>query len=169
MIRQIIRLFACALLLVSVNSQAATITVFNSFIDGGQANMGNGTGSPGVGSATMTLDHDTSLFSWFIAWQDLTAPVIAAHFHGPAAPGTNAGVEVGFDHTLNPTSGSATLSADQIDDLLLGLWYINIHTEAFTGGEIRGQVLPLRQIPLPAAVWLFGLALVTLTGLRQKR
>lgn len=169
MTRYFARLLACVLIFVGASAHASTITVLTSLIDGSQANMGNGTGSVGVGAATMTLDHDTNLFSWFIAWQDLVSPVINGHFHGPAAPGMNAGVEVGFDFTQNPSIGSATLSAGQVSDLLAGLWYINIHTEAFTGGEIRGQVFVLEQIPLPAAVWLFGAGLVSLAGLRRRR
>ena len=163
-LRSVIAVF----LLSSFGAQAATITVFNSLIDGAQADAGAGTGSAGTGAATMTLDHDTLEFSWFVAWQDLEAPVTVAHFHGPAMPGQNAGVEVDIDAGSNPSIGSAILTIDQADDLLAGLWYINIHSEAFMAGEIRGQVLAVSQVPVPAAVWLFGSALVGLFGLRLK-
>ncbi len=163
------RLVLTAFLLTSVGAQAATITVFNSLIDGAQANAGGGTGSGGSGAGTMTLDHDTLEFSWFVAWQDLDAPVTVAHFHGPAMPGQNAGVQVAIDALSNPSIGSAILSSTQADDLLAGLWYINIHSQAFTGGEIRGQVLAVSQIPLPAALWLFGSALAGLLGVRSRR
>jgi len=131
---------ATALLGAFGTANAATITTFSATIDGAQANAGMGTGSIGTGSATMMLDRDTNIFSWSISWQDLSGPPTAAHFHGAAAPGTNAGVQVGFDHTSNPSVGSATLTSEQITDLRAGLWYINIHTGENTGGEIRGQV-----------------------------
>ena len=40
----------------------------------------------------------------------------------------------------SPIIGSATLSAAQVDQVKQGLWYINLHTAANPGGEIRGQV-----------------------------
>jgi hypothetical protein len=35
----------------------------------------------------------------------------------------------------------ATLTPEQATQLLGGQWYVNIHTEANPGGEIRGQVM----------------------------
>ncbi len=152
-------------------SHAAHITVFNSAITGDAANAGNGTGSLGKGSATMTFNSDTNEFSWFVAWEALTGPATIAHFHGPAAPDQNGPLELTIDHTMNPSIGSAILTPQQIEDVFAGLWYINIHTAAFPGGEIRGQVLALspQPIPVPAAFWLFGSCLITVFGLRKKQ
>lgn len=162
------RLVVAVFLVGSMGAQAATITVFNTLIDGVQANAGAGTGSGGSGAGTMTLDHATLEFSWFVAWQDLDAPVTVAHFHGPAMPGQNGGVEVAIDAGSNPSSGSTFLTSAQADDLLAGLWYVNIHSQAFPSGEIRGQVLAVSQVPVPAALWLFGSAVAGLMGLRLK-
>jgi hypothetical protein len=65
-----------------------------------------------------------------------------AHFHGPAAPGANASVAlmIGTNPT-SPAKGTATLTDAQAADLQGGRWYINIHTAANRGGEIRGQVV----------------------------
>jgi hypothetical protein len=38
--------------------------------------------------------------------------------------------------------GSAMLTEEQMNQLLQGRWYINLHTEQNKGGEIRGQVNP---------------------------
>ncbi len=71
----------------------------------------------------------------------MTGPVTAGHFHGPAAAGANAGVVVPFAGSLaSPITGSATLTDAQIADLKAGKWYVNLHTAANPGGEIRGQV-----------------------------
>ena len=71
----------------------------------------------------------------------MTGPVTAGHFHGPAAAGANAGVVVPFAGSLaSPITGSATLTDPQIADLKAGKWYVNLHTAANPGGEIRGQV-----------------------------
>lgn len=140
-IKRLINVMAAVAVLGALSTaNAANIVNLISTIDGAQANAGAGTGSPGTGTATMTLDLDTSTFSWNIAWQDLSGPPTVAHFHGPAAAGVNAGVQVSIA-TTSPAIDSAILDAGQIADLLAGLWYINIHTSLNTGGEIRGQVL----------------------------
>lgn len=143
---------------------AATVNL-TSVLDGDQANAGAGTGSQGTGSATMTFDTLTNEFNWNISWSGLTGTETNAHFHGPALPDENAGVQVPIDYTVNPTTGMATLSATQANDLLNGLWYINIHTDFAPSGEIRGQV---QVVPLPAALWLFASGLLTLLTVRRR-
>ena len=147
---------------------AATIN-FESTLDCAQASAGAGTcgsGGSGTGFATMTLDDTSKLFSWNVSWTGLSGTATAAHFHGPALPTQNAGVEVGIGVDSNPAVGSATLTDDQIADLVNGLWYINIHSSTFGGGEIRGQV---NVVPLPAGIWLFGSALALMGWIRFRR
>jgi hypothetical protein len=43
-------------------------------------------------------------------------------------------------HLPSPFKGSATLTDAQAADLMAGLWYVNNHTEAYKGGELRGQL-----------------------------
>ena len=138
----------------------------SSTIDGAQANAGAGTGSSGTGSAAMTYDDGTGLFSWNINWSGLTGSAVAAHFHGPALSNQNAGVTVGIGVGSNPAIGSASITGLQAADLLAGLWYINIHTAANPGGEIRGQV---SVVPIPAAAWLFISALGGLAALKRRK
>jgi CHRD domain len=101
------------------------------------------TKSEGAGTAKATLDTATKSFSYQVMFDKLSGPATAAHFHGPAAPGKNAGVVVPIDgqNPTSPASGSATLTDPQIKDLEAGKWYVNVHTAANPGGEIRGQVL----------------------------
>jgi CHRD domain len=68
---------------------------------------------------------------------------MAAHTHGPADPGQNAGVVVPFKGKLaRPIKGSATVTAAQMADLEAAKYYVNIHAAANKGGEIRGQLQP---------------------------
>jgi hypothetical protein len=97
--------------------------------------------SSGTGAADITYDTDSKEMSWTIEYSGLTGPVIAAHFHGPAAAGENAGVEVPIDVSDSPMEGSATLNDSQASDLMGGQLYVNIHTDAHPDGEIRGQVM----------------------------
>ena len=49
-------------------------------------------------------------------------------------------------------------------DMLNGLHYVNIHTEEFPGGEIRGQVVPE---PSAIALALVGLLALSVRGRRH--
>ena len=96
-------------------------------------------GSAATGEGTFTYNLLTNQLTWNIAHDLNMGSATAAHIHSGAA-GTNGPVEVGLDHTANPMVGSATLSGAQQGLLVNGLLYINIHTSAFPGGEIRGQI-----------------------------
>jgi len=96
----------------------------------------------GSGSVDAVLDKSSNTLTWKLSYTGLTGPAVAAHFHGPAAVGSNAGVVVPFTDITNGGTGSATLTAAQVTDLMAGKWYANVHTAANKGGEIRGQVLP---------------------------
>ena len=98
------------------------------------------TTSKGSGTATVTFDPATKLMRWKVTYSGLTGPATMAHFHGPAAPGQNAGVVIPFDKPDSPIEGSAKLTDEQVADLKAGKLYINIHTAANKAGEIRGQV-----------------------------
>jgi CHRD domain len=97
----------------------------------------------GSGAASIKLDGD--VLSWVVTYSGLTGPVTGAHFHGPAPANANAGVIVPFAGSLgSPIQGSQKLTAAQIAGLRGGLWYVNLHTAAFPGGEIRGQVTAVK-------------------------
>ena len=96
------------------------------------------TDSTATGTATVDVDTATKELKWTIQYSGLTGDATAAHFHGPAAVGENAGPAVDISGKIE--SGSATLTDAQIADLQAGKLYINIHTAKFPDGEIRGQV-----------------------------
>jgi hypothetical protein len=98
--------------------------------------------TPGHGTLTGTVDTDTDVFTYHITFEGLTGPAAAAHFHGPAMAGENAKPQlpIKVSPIVSPIDGKATLTADQVKDLVAGKWYFNIHTAANPGGEIRGQI-----------------------------
>ena len=99
------------------------------------------TTSTGTGTADVDFDPATKKLSWKLTYSGLTGPATAAHFHGPAERGKNAGVAVAIPNaTSSPVEGSATLTDAQAADLQAGKYYINVHTQANPSGEIRGQV-----------------------------
>jgi hypothetical protein len=96
-----------------------------------------------AGTATADIDYDaaTKMLTWKLTYSGLTGPATAAHFHGPAETGKNASVAVAIPNAgSSPVEGSATLTDAQAADLTAGKYYVNIHTAANPGGEIRGQV-----------------------------
>ena len=98
------------------------------------------TDSSGTGAGKITWNSDTKELSWSIEFSGLSGPATAAHFHGPADVGANAGVQVPMTDLESPSEGKATLTDEQAADLAAGKWYVNFHTEKFPDGEIRGQV-----------------------------
>ena len=99
--------------------------------------------SQGSGTVDAVFDKNTSMLRWKANFTGLTGPATMAHFHGPAAEGTNAGVAVPWANPISsPLEGSATLTPAQVADLMAGRWYANVHTATHPGGEIRGQMMP---------------------------
>lgn len=99
--------------------------------------------SKGTGEVAASFDTVSNKLSWTITYTGLSGPATAAHFHGPAAVGANAGPVVPIPATglASPIKGDVTLTEAQAKDLADGRWYFNIHTAAHGPGEIRGQVM----------------------------
>jgi CHRD domain len=104
------------------------------------------TSSSARGETTATYDSSTKTLRWRVNYSGLSGPPTMAHFHGPAAPGSNAPPVIWLSPqgqpVPNPIEGSQQISDQQAADLAAGKWYANIHTQANPGGEIRGQVMP---------------------------
>jgi hypothetical protein len=100
--------------------------------------------SHGHGALNATFDTSTKALKWTVTYEGLSGPATAAHFHGPAPVGQNANVQVPIakDKLASPINGSATLTDQQVTDLMGGQWYFNVHTAENPSGEIRGQVMP---------------------------
>lgn len=110
------------------------------------ANMSGSQESPPVntgasGNAEVTYDRDNGMLHYRVSYSGLSGPATAAHIHGPAGPGQNAGVVVPFTNVgSSPITGSAKVSAEQFNQLASGQMYVNVHTAAHPAGEIRGQL-----------------------------
>lgn len=125
----------------SMSGEAATRSFHAELTNAQEVPPTTGNGS---GTADFTLDPATRQITWTVSYHGLTSPAGAAHIHGPAAPGANAGVVVNLapQGMSDPLRGSATLTEAQIADLVAGKDYVNVHTAQNKGGEIRGQILP---------------------------
>ena len=144
-------------------------------------------GEGGMGISGITLDTDINILHIDIQWGtgngyagDLTGPVTKLHLHGPTpddAPDSfsqtgplmvtlstslsfndsaiNGGVN--DDYFINPSDIAAVLN---------GRTYINVHTDAFEFGEIRGYLV--RTVPEPGSAATIS-GLLVLAALRRRR
>lgn len=95
------------------------------------------------GTADVTVDTSARQIAWTIRFAGLSAPLRAAHFHGPATTAGNASILLPITQGggESPLTGFGQLTAEQMADVIAGRWYINLHTSTYPGGEIRGQVV----------------------------
>ena len=123
--------------------------------------------SMGTGSGWGTLDTSTNWFDFNVTFSGLTSPQTAAHFHAPGPPGVNAPVEIPLP-LGSPVHFAGMLTDLEEAQLLEGLFYVNVHTTLFPGGEIRGQLLATA-VPEPSSYGIFGGAvLIGLMAYRRR-
>src|SRR5688572_1432044 len=115
--------------------------------------------SPALGSMDVFYSKETRLLTYTVRWSGLLDSLMLMHIHGLAPRGFNAGIVQNIVHTSNSifpqkTAGkytfgrSGTISGNMLvdgvlvkeQDLLNGMYYMNIHTSFYPGGEIRGQI-----------------------------
>jgi CHRD domain len=72
----------------------------------------------GTGTVTATYDTATKKLTWKGSYSGLTGPATAAHFHGPASVGKNAGVMIPISPDGPSFEGSATLNDAQAKALM---------------------------------------------------
>lgn len=96
-------------------------------------------GSPATGTATLTFNSTTKIFTITVN-HNIASPT-GGHIH-KAAAGVSGPVVFPFSSLTSPISyTSVALDATQEADLYANLYYVNIHTAAYPGGEIRGQLI----------------------------
>ena len=101
--------------------------------------------SKGAGTASVNLDTATKQVTYNVTYTGLTEPAAAAHIHCGAAAGANSGVAVALGAgptAASPIQGSGAMTDAQLADLQAGKCYVNVHTDANKGGELRGQLVP---------------------------
>ena len=91
-----------------------------------------------TGYLTATFDAQTRRLSWSGSHSGLSSKIRGTHFHGPANPNETSGI---VQSIRRFSGGSAKLTEKEAADLIAGTWYVDVHTRAYRGGEIRGQLM----------------------------
>ncbi|HET9327627.1 MAG TPA: CHRD domain-containing protein, partial [Candidatus Eisenbacteria bacterium] len=131
---------------------------FSARLDGAQEVPANA--SPALGTATATLTSAGLLVD--LTSTGLSGPITAAHIHR-APPGV-VGAPVRTFSGTELISGTSflvlwtpndpePLKPDLIAELMIGNLYVNVHTAAFGGGEIRGQLVLSQPGPTATATY----------------
>lgn len=131
--------------------------------------------SSAIGTAVLTYYFGTNTFDLSAEVSGITTSnLTGSHIH-LGATGVNGPIIVPIATSLwtNNGAGGMTLAltgqafpAINETDLLAGNTYLNIHTTAYPGGEIRGQIAS--PVPLPAAAWLLGSGLLGFIAVSRK-
>ena len=101
-------------------------------------------GSPGTGTATVQLNEAETMITVDVTFSGLVSNANGAHIH-EAPPGQDGGIIFPLSNVPAATSGtipqqSFAITAAQVAVLRAGNYYVNIHSDTFPGGEIRGQL-----------------------------
>jgi hypothetical protein len=156
--------------------------------------------SMGIGAASISFDTTMHTLVVNVAFAALEGDSTASHIHCCVAPqgtapvatelpsftGFPLGVHTGayshtfdtsLDATWNPSfisaNGGTTAGAEAalLAGLNSGMAYLNVHSTAYPGGEIRGFLAPVAAVPEPASIALLaaGVPLLALARRRQQR
>jgi len=143
--KNLIRFFAISIFLLSLAScsnddnsnTGPSITTFTATLNGASEVPTNN--STATGTATLTFNNTTKIFSITVT-HNIASPT-NGHIH-MGAVGVNGSPVFPFTSYTSPiTFTSIALTAAQESDLMANFYYVNIHTDAFPGGEIRGQLV----------------------------
>lgn len=141
--------------LAAAQAQAQTFT-FTADLSGGNETPGVVTGAGGT--ATVTLDTAANTVSWVIDIYNLPSGVTAGHIHvgaagvaGPTLINFTVVTATSNDFRISGSASASNLTTraaqginswDDFEQAMLnGDCYVNVHSQANPGGEIRGQLV----------------------------
>ena len=146
------------LALVAAPASAQTFTLTASLSGAGEASQtANGVNTGAFGDAIVTVDLTAQALTYNVRVFNLPSGVSASHIHvgsektvgpvvvnfAPPVPASNdfsyTGVVKFSEFVLRPDQGIRS-SDDMVQAILGGNSYVNVHSSANPGGEIRGQL-----------------------------
>ncbi len=151
-------LLACIFALGFV-SDAQAQRVFRATLDGTQE-VPSVTATTAAGTGTVELNVAETSIAVTMSFSGLSSNQIAAHIHGNSPRGVSSGVlfNVGSSGTTSGVfSFNQPVTPADVVNLKAGLWYFNVHSANFGGGEIRGQIeADCANLPIGLVSWYRG-------------
>ncbi|MEK6375857.1 MAG: CHRD domain-containing protein [Acidobacteriota bacterium] len=115
--------------------------------------------STAFGSAFVSFDTVANTLTWEVTTSGIASPTLA-HIH-PGVAGVNGSPLITFASGASQITGGrtkgtisiASLTPTQLNDLINSPqnFYVNVHSTAFGGGEIRGQLTAAKEVDLGVA------------------
>lgn len=94
--------------------------------------------SDAFGEAQFTYNSETRQLDYYVTYDGASPTKIDVH--GPAGPRETAMAIASFPLSESPVTGKTILTKEQADSLLAGKMYVDLHSQAYADGEIRGQI-----------------------------
>jgi hypothetical protein len=103
----------------------------------------------GTGTANITYDKTKKTITYSLTWQlgDPSSTTTAMHFHGSdtGSDATSSPVEIPITGFATGSSGTVSgttreLTPTEESQLLAGKWYVNVHSNLYPAGEMRGNI-----------------------------
>jgi hypothetical protein len=101
--------------------------------------------STATANVTVVLNRNNGAVTVTGSFTGLGSDATVAHIHGPAAVGVAGPILFPLNVPSAPSgsiSGTGTMSTVQMNDMLGGQTYVNIHSVNFPNGELRAQIVP---------------------------
>jgi hypothetical protein len=142
--KAIVSLFAvfAVFFLVSTNASAQVQSTYYANVSPANETPPLDTGMGGLGVAVVTFNDDGTSSALIIESAfGYDTPITASHIHiGDAGVAGPVICPLSGSDFVNPVIGSCNFTVDQTNALLNGGLYLNIHTQAHPGGEVRDQL-----------------------------
>ncbi|MBC3785819.1 CHRD domain-containing protein [Spirosoma utsteinense] len=104
----------------------------------GKSEKPTSTTSTAIGAFNGKLDETTRTLSYTVTYSGMTPT--AGHLHRISRPDNTGDPEIFFPSLTSPITGSTTLTQAKMDSLKSGFYYANLHSAAYSNGEIRGDI-----------------------------
>jgi CHRD domain/FG-GAP-like repeat len=139
--QRLVKSFFVPVLFICLSAAVARAENFTAYLTGAQEVPA--TASSATGYARINVDEATLAVTYIVVFSGLTSAQTASHIHAPAVVGVNGPVIVNFGAvggTSGTVSGTGTITAAGLAQIRSGQGYVNVHSNNFPNGEIRGQI-----------------------------
>lgn len=131
----LISILACGLLLGGSVARAENVSLVAHLLGGNNVPANK---SDAFGEGQFTYDTASRTLDYYVTYDGIAPSKI--EIHGPASASENGALVANFPVSESPVTGKVTLTPDQGAALMAGRTYVDIHSQAFANGEIRGQI-----------------------------